>query len=67
MNGYYEDGASWSRRYKANLEKLASGDLARVSEVVDDLDLRQRQHRLTAGEERMLWKARDLRQRLSGE
>jgi CarD family transcriptional regulator len=65
MKGYQEDAASWSRRYKANVEKLGSGDLARVAEVVDDLERRQREHGLPAGEKRMLQKARDLRQRLS--
>jgi len=32
-----EEPANWSRRYKANLEKLASGDVIKVSEVVRDL------------------------------
>ena len=30
---------NWSRRYKANLEKLGSGDLAKVAEVVSDLEV----------------------------
>lgn len=51
---------------KANAEKLGSGDLARVNEVVYDPERQQREHGLTAGEEQMLQKARDLRQRLSG-
>jgi RNA polymerase-interacting CarD/CdnL/TRCF family regulator len=66
MNGHQEDATSWSRRYKANVEKLATGDPARVNEVIDDLERRRRQHGLTAGEERLLQKARDLRQRLNG-
>lgn len=66
MNGHQENARSWSLRYKVNLEKLGTGDLARVNEVVDDLELRQRQHGLSAGEKRMLQKARELRQRLSG-
>src|SRR3979411_180044 len=32
-----DDGRFWSQRYKANLEKLASGDLVQVVEVVRDL------------------------------
>jgi CarD family transcriptional regulator len=31
---FIEEPTNWSRRYKANLEKLASGDVVKVSEVV---------------------------------
>ena len=34
---YTEEPTNWSRRYKANLEKLASGDVNKVAEVVRDL------------------------------
>jgi Clp amino terminal domain, pathogenicity island component len=57
-----EEAVDWSRRYKANLEKLASQDLAEVAEVVRDLELRERQHGLSAGEKQMLEKARHLGQ-----
>jgi RNA polymerase-interacting CarD/CdnL/TRCF family regulator len=30
---FVEEPTNWSRRYKANLEKLASGDVVKVSEV----------------------------------
>jgi RNA polymerase-interacting CarD/CdnL/TRCF family regulator len=52
------DERSWSRRYRANLEKLASGDLALVVEVVRDLAGREASCGLSAGEKRMLAKAR---------
>jgi RNA polymerase-interacting CarD/CdnL/TRCF family regulator len=45
-------------RYKANLEKLASGDLAQVVEVVRDPAGREVSCGLSAGEKRMLTKAR---------
>ena len=61
------EARAWSLRYKANLEKLASGDLAKVTEVVRDLEARDRQGSITGGERRMLEKARQLRQQLSGE
>ena len=32
-----DDERNWSQRYKANLEKLASGDLVQIVEVVRDL------------------------------
>ncbi len=53
-----EEPANWSRRYKANLEKLHSGNVIKVSEVVRDLWRRDRDKGLSAGEKRMLAKAR---------
>src|SRR5438034_5583986 len=57
---YTEEPTNWSRRYKANLEKLASGDVNKVAEVVRDLWRRDRERGLSAGEKRMLAKARDI-------
>ncbi|WP_336660572.1 CarD family transcriptional regulator [Leucobacter sp. USHLN153] len=58
---FTEEPANWSRRYKANLEKLASGDVIKVSEVVRDLWRRDRDVKsLSAGEKRMLVKARQI-------
>ena len=53
-----DDARNWSQRYKANLEKLASGDLVQVVEVVRDLPGREASYGLSAGEKRMLAKAR---------
>ena len=53
-----DDERTWSQRYKANLEKLASGDLVQVVEVVRDLAGREANRGLSAGEKRMLAKAR---------
>lgn len=55
-----EEPTNWSRRYKANLEKLASGDVNKVAEVVRDLWRREKERGLSAGEKRMLAKARDI-------
>lgn len=55
-----EEPTNWSRRYKANLEKLASGDVIKVSEVVRDLWRRDQDRGLSAGEKRMLVKARQI-------
>ena len=57
---YTEEPTNWSRRYKANLEKLASGDVIKVAEVVRDLWRRERVRGLSAGEKRMLAKARQI-------
>ena len=55
-----EEPTNWSRRYKSNLEKLASGDVIKVSEVVRDLWRRDQDRGLSAGEKRMLAKARQI-------
>lgn len=55
-----EEPANWSRRYKANVEKLASGDIKKVAEVVRDLWRRDQDRGLSAGEKRMLAKARQI-------
>lgn len=52
------DEANWSRRYQANLEKLASGDLVQVVQVVRDLAERDASRGLSGGEQRMLARAR---------
>ncbi|WP_299300098.1 CarD family transcriptional regulator [uncultured Brachybacterium sp.] len=57
---YTEEPTNWSRRYKANVEKLASGDVKKVSEVVRDLWRRDQDRGLSAGEKRMLSKARQI-------
>lgn len=57
---YTEEPTNWSRRYKANLEKLASGDVIKVAEVVRDLWRRDKDRGLSAGEKRMLVKARQI-------
>lgn len=57
---HVEEPTNWSRRYKANLEKLHSGNVNKVSEVVRDLWRRERNRGLSAGEKRMLAKARQI-------
>jgi len=57
---FIEEPTNWSRRYKANLEKLASGDVVKVLEVVRDLWRRDQDRGLSAGEKRMLVKARQI-------
>lgn len=51
---------NWSRRFKANVEKLKSGDIYQVAEVVRSLHQRDREKGLSAGEKRMLNKARQI-------
>jgi CarD family transcriptional regulator len=51
---------NWSRRYKNHEEKLKSGDVYQVTEVVRNLALRDQEKGLSAGEKRMLAKARQI-------
>lgn len=55
-----EEPSNWSRRYKANGEKLTSGDVVKVAEVVRDLTRRDEERHLSAGEKRMLAQARQI-------
>ena len=57
---FVEEPANWSRRYKANVEKLQSGDVIKVAEVVRDLWRREQDRGLSTGEQRMLSKARQI-------
>ncbi len=57
---YTEEPTNWSRRFKANVEKIASGDVIKVAEVVRDLSRRDQDRGLSAGEKRMLAKARQI-------
>jgi CarD family transcriptional regulator len=50
--------ANWSRRYKNHVEKLKSGDIYQVAEVVRNLSIRDKDKGLSAGEKRMLTNAR---------
>ena len=52
--------ANWSRRFKNNLEKLHSGDPYEVAEVLRNLAIRDREKGLSAGEKRMITKARQI-------
>lgn len=52
-----DEPQNWSRRFKANGEKLTSGDVNKVAEVVRDLTRRDADRGLSAGEKRMLSQA----------
>ena len=51
---------NWNRRFKTNVEKLRSGDIFQVAEVVRSLSIREKEKGLSAGEKRMLAKARQI-------
>src|SRR4030088_2301729 len=51
---------NWSRRYKNHVEKLKQGDIYQVAEGVRNLSIRDKDKGLSAGEKRMLTKARQI-------
>ena len=52
--------SNWSRRFKNHQEKLKSGDVYQVAEVVRNLALRDQSKGLSAGEKSMFVKARSV-------
>jgi CarD family transcriptional regulator len=52
--------SNWNHRYKKNRDKLRSGDIFQVAEVVRNLTLRDMEKGLSSGEKRMLTQARDI-------
>ncbi|NQS76762.1 MAG: CarD family transcriptional regulator [Peptococcaceae bacterium] len=51
---------NWNRRYRANLEKIKSGNIYEVTEVVRNLMKRDREKGLSSGERKMLENARQI-------
>ena len=51
---------NWNRRYRANMEKIRSGDIYEVAEVVRNLAIRDREKGLSTGERKMLDNARQI-------
>lgn len=49
---------NWNHRYRANMEKIKSGSIFEVAEVVRNLASRDRQKGLSTGEKKMLENAR---------
>ena len=52
--------SNWNRRYRANMEKIKSGDIFEVAEVVRNLTIRDNEKGLSTGERKMLDTARQI-------
>ena len=52
--------SNWNRRYRANMEKIKSGDIFEVAEVVRNLAIRENEKGLSTGERKMLDNARQI-------
>ena len=53
---------NWNRRYRENMDKLKTGDILQVAEVVRNLIRTERKKKLSAGEKKMLANARQILQ-----
>ena len=51
---------NWNRRYRENMDKLKTGDVLQVAEVVRNLIRTERSKKLSAGEKKMLANARQI-------
>lgn len=52
--------SNWSHRYRVHLEKIRTGDIYEVAEVVRNLALRDKERGLSTGERKMLDSARQI-------
>ena len=51
---------NWNKRYRVNLEKIKTGDIYEVADVVRDLMVRERDKGLSTAERKMLTNARQI-------
>ena len=52
--------SNWNKRYRDNMEKMKSGDIYEVAEVVRSLTFKQKEKGLATGEKKMLSNARQI-------
>lgn len=55
-----EDNINWNRRYRVNLDKIKTGDINEVADVVRSLMIRDDEKGLSSGERKMLDNARQI-------
>ena len=53
---------NWNKRYRENMEKIKTGDILQVAEIVRNLTRIDRVNRLSAGEKKMLTNVRKILQ-----
>lgn len=51
---------NWNRRYRANMDKIKSGDIYEIASVVRNLVIRDREKGLSTGERKMLNNAKQM-------
>lgn len=55
-----EMSMNWNKRYRDNMEKIKSGDVYEVADVVRNLSLKQKDKGLSTGEKKMLLNAKQI-------
>lgn len=55
-----EMAQNWNKRYRDNMEKMKSGDIYEVADVVRNLTFKQKEKGLSTGEKKMLLNARQI-------
>ncbi len=55
-----EMSMNWNKRYRDNMEKIKSGDIYEVADVVRNLSLKQKEKGLSTGEKKMLLNAKQI-------
>ena len=51
---------NWNKRYRDNMEKMKSGDIYEVADVVRNLSFKQKEKGLSTGEKKMLLNAKQI-------
>ena len=55
-----EMSMNWNKRYRDNMEKMKSGDIYEVADVVRNLSFKQKERGLSTGEKKMLLNAKQI-------
>ncbi len=55
-----EMSQNWNKRYRENMEKMKSGDIYEVADVVRNLSFKQKEKGLSTGEKKMLSNAKQI-------
>ena len=55
-----EMSLNWNKRYRDNMEKMKSGDIYEVADVVRNLSFKQKEKGLSTGEKKMLINAKQI-------
>lgn len=55
-----EMSMNWNKRYRDNMEKMKSGDIYEIADVVRNLSFKQKEKGLSTGEKKMLINAKQI-------
>ncbi|MCI8482366.1 MAG: CarD family transcriptional regulator [Clostridia bacterium] len=55
-----EMSANWNKRYRDNMDKMKSGDIYEIADVVRNLSFKQKEKGLSTGEKKMLSNAKQI-------